>query len=324
MSETTYREAVSTALAEELDRDEDVVLVGEDIGAAGGVFKTTEGLQARFGSERVRDAPISEQAIIGCAMGAALMGLRPVAEIMFADFAGVCFDQLANQLAKHRYMTGGQARLPVTVRFATGGAIGFGAQHSQAAENWFLNIPGLKICVPSSPGDVYGLLKAAIRDENPVLVFEHKGLYGMKGSLPSFKQVAPIGKAEVRRTGADVTVVATQLMCQRALEAAETLAADGVEAEVIDLRTLAPLDTETIANSLRKTNHLVCVQECSFIGSWGASLIALLTTEAFDVFDSPPVVIGGDETPLPFARPLEEAWIPSTERIAESIRGALG
>ena len=323
MKEATYREAVSAALAEELDRDQDVVLVGEDIGAAGGVFKATEGLQARFGSERVKDAPISEQAIIGCAMGSAMTGLRPVAEIMFADFAGVCFDQLANQLAKHRYMTGGQVRLPVTVRFATGGSIGFGAQHSQPAENWFLNVPGLKICVPSSPADAYGLLKAAIRDDNPVLVFEHKGLYARKGFVPSFEEVSPIGRAEIRRTGADVTVVAAQLMCERALEGAERLAADGIDAEVIDLRTLAPLDTETVATSLGKTNRLVCVQECSFRGSWGATLIASLVTEAFDLFDSPPLVIGGDETPIPYSRPLEEAWVPSIERIVDSIKDAL-
>ncbi len=323
MNEATYRAAVSTALAEELEHDEDVVLVGEDIGGAGGVFKATEGLQARFGSNRVRDAPISEQAIIGCAMGAALTGLRPVAEIMFADFAGVCFDQLANQLAKHRYMTGGQVSLPVTVRFASGGGIGFGAQHSQGAENWFLNVPGLKICVPGSPADAYGLLKAGIRDDNPVLVFEHKAMYARKGPLPSFDDVAPIGRAEIRRSGGDVTIVAAQLMCERALEAADRLAAEQIEAEIIDIRTLVPLDVETVANSLGKTNRLVCVQECPFGGSWGASLVASLATEAFDLFDASPLLIGGDETPIPYARPLEEAWIPSSERIADSIKGWL-
>jgi len=320
MSTITYREAVIAALAEELERDEDVVLLGEDIGAAGGVFKTTDGLFQRFGSERVRDTPISEQAIIGCALGAALQGLRPVAEIMFADFAAVCFDQLANQLAKHRYMTGGQVRVPVTVRLANGAGFGFAAQHSQPVENWFLSVPGLKICVPGCPADAYGLLKAAVRDDNPVLVFEHKGLYGSKGPLRPFEETAPIGQAEVRRRGAHVTVVATQLMCNRSLEAAEVLAKEGIEAEVIDMRCLAPLDVGTVADSVTKTNRLACVQECSVDGSWGASLIARLVTENFDLFDTPPLLIGGDATPIPFARTLEHAWVPSTDRIAASIR----
>lgn len=324
MTTVTYREAVATALAEELENDADVVLMGEDIGAAGGVFKATEGLFERFGEDRVRDTPISEQAIVGCAMGAAISGIRPVVELMFADFAGVCFDQLVNQIAKHRYMTGGQVRIPVTVRLANGGGIGFGAQHSQTAENWFLNVPGLRLCVPGTPGDAYGLLKAAIRDENPVLVFEHKALYSSKGELPKFEDVPPIGQAEIRRSGTDVTVVGTQLMCQRALEAAEGLSGeDGIEAEIIDLRTLAPLDTVTVSESVAKTNRLVCVQECSFSGSWGASLVAAVVGRAFDVLDGPPLVIGGDETPVPYAAAMEAAWMPSTDRIVASVRGAL-
>jgi pyruvate dehydrogenase E1 component beta subunit len=324
MTEVTYRQAVATALAEELDHDQDVVLLGEDIGAAGGVFKATKGLFDRFGPDRVRDTPISEQAIIGCAMGAAMTGLRPVAELMFADFAGVCFDQLANQLAKHRYMTGGQVRIPVTVRLATGAGIGFGAQHSQSSENWFLNIPGLKLCVPGTPADAYGLLKAAIRDDNPVLVFEHKGLYSDKGELPKFDEVPAIGQARVRRSGGDVTIVGTQLMCQRALAAAEQLASeDGIDAEVIDLRTLAPLDTATVFESVGKTSRLVCVQECSFNGSWGASLVGAVAVEAFDLLDAPPLVIGGDETPIPFAAGLEAAWLPSADRIVALVREAL-
>lgn len=324
MTEVSYREAVATALAEELEQDESVVLIGEDVGAAGGVFKATEGLFERFGADRVRDTPISEQAIIGCAMGAAMTGLRPIAEVMFADFAGVCFDQIANQLAKHRYMTGGQARLPVTVRLANGGGIGFGSQHSQSSENWFLNIPGLKLCVPGTPADAYGLLKAAIRDDNPVLVFEHKGLYSDKGELAKFDELPPIGAAQVRREGADVTIVAAQLMCKRALEAAELLASDeGIDAEVIDLRTLSPLDKATVSESVSKTNRLVCVQESSFNGSWAASLVAAVAAEAFDLLDGPPLVIGGDETPIPYAAALEGAYLPSVERIVTTVKGAL-
>ena len=324
MTTLTYREAVTKALAEELERDQDVVLIGEDIAAAGGVFKATEGLFERFGPDRVRDTPISEQAIVGCAMGAAMTGLRPVAELMFADFAGVGFDQLANQLAKHHYMTGGQSRIPVTVRFANGAGIGFGAQHSQSSENWFLGIPGLRICVPGTPADAYALLKAAIRHDDPVLVFEHKGLYNVKGELPDFDDAAPIGRAEVRRPGRDVTLVGTQLMCQRALEAAEQLAVeDGIDTEVIDLRTLVPLDTATVVESVGRTSRLICVQECSFGGSWGASLVAAVVAEAFDALDGPPVVVGGDETPIPYAEALEAAWMPSTDRIATSVREAL-
>jgi acetoin:2,6-dichlorophenolindophenol oxidoreductase subunit beta len=210
------------------------------------------------------------------------------------------------------------------VRLANGGGIGFGAQHSQAAENWFLNVPGLRLCVPGSPGDAYGLLKAAIRDDSPVLVFEHKALYSTKGDLPSFEDVPPIGQAQVRRGGTDVTLVGTQLMCQRALEAAERLSAeDGIEAEIIDLRTLAPFDTATVSESIGKTNRLVCVQECPFSGSWGASLVAAVVSQVFDVLDAPPLVIGGDETPLPYAAALEAAWMPSVERIVRSVRGAL-
>lgn len=322
MSTLTYREAVTTALSEELERDSNVVLIGEDIGAAGGVFKATEGLLDRFGPERVRDTPISEQAIIGCAIGAALNGLRPVAELMFADFAGVCFDQLANQMAKHRYMTGGQAKLPITVRLANGAGLGFGSQHSQPVENWFLNVPGLYICVPSNPADAYGLLKSAIRDDNPVLFFEHKALYGMKGAVPSFDEVKPIGRAAVRRRGTHLTLVATQLMCERALDAATQIAAsDGIDVEIVDLRTLVPLDVTTVLDSVARTSRLMCVQEGPFSGSWGASLVAAVVGQAFDVLDGPPLVLSADSTPIPFAAALEAAWMPSVDRITSAIRG---
>ena len=321
--ETTYREAVTKALAEELERDDAVFLLGEDIAAAGGVFKATEGLHERFGPLRVRDTPISEQAIVGCALGAAVAGLRPVAEIMFADFAGVCYDQLANQLAKHRYMTGGQVATPVTVRMANGAGTGFAAQHSQSVENWFLNVPGLKICVPATPADAYGLLRAAIRDDNPVLVFEHKLLYPQSGLIPESNGLVPLGQAEVVRTGTDVTVVATQLMRQRSHEAAKLLAEEGIEAEVIDPRTLVPLDLQTITSSVEKTSRLVCVQESPPAGSWGATLVAQVVEHVWASLDARPRLVSGDETPIPYAAALEAAWLPDAERIAASIREAV-
>lgn len=323
MTDTTYRKAINQALADELAADETVFLIGEDIAAAGGVFKTTEGLVEQFGEQRVLDTPISEQAIIGTAIGAAASGLRPVAEVMFADFAGVCFDQIANQLAKYRYMTDGQVSLPVTIRLANGAGSGFGAQHSQAVENWFLNVAGLKICVPATPADAYGLLRAAIRDPDPVLVFEHKGLLGVHGPLRANGDVPGIGVAEVVRSGKHATVVVTQLMRQRTLDAAARLAAEGIELEVIDLRTLVPFDAPSVAESVQRTSRLVCVQECQNFGSWGASVAARVLEVQFDFLDGPPLLIGGDETPIPFARNLEEAWIPSVDRITTEIRRVL-
>ncbi len=323
MATVTYRQAITRAIADSLAEHEDVFLFGEDVGPIGGVFKTTDGLQARFGPERVLDTPISEQAIVGLAIGAALRGLRPLAELMFADFAGVAFDQIVNQLAKYRYMTGGQATLAVTIRLANGAPGGFAAQHSQSAENWFLNVPGLKIAVPATPADAYGLLRAAILDDNPVLYFEHKGLYNVKGELEEGAAPTELGKARIVRAGDDVTIVATQLMLHRAVAAAELLAADGVAADVIDPRTLIPLDLETVAASVDRTNRLVVVQEAPPGGSWGATLIARLAEQRFEMFDAPPALVACDETPVPFAGPLEDAWLPSAERIVERTREVL-
>jgi acetoin:2,6-dichlorophenolindophenol oxidoreductase subunit beta len=322
MSETvTYREAVIRALGDELDSDPMVVLIGEDVGAAGGVFKATEGLFQRFGGARVRDTPISEQAIVGTVLGAAVSGLRPVGEIMFADFAGVCYDQIVNQMAKYRYQCGGQIGVPATLRMAGGGSLGFGAQHSQCVENWFLNVPGLKLCVPATPGDAYTLLRAAIRDDDPVIVFEHKALYGVTGELGG--AALPIGKAEVVRAGSDVTVVASQLMRHRAAEAVETLAAEGVSCELIDPRTIAPLDTETIIASVGRTGRLVCAQEAPAPGSWGQSVIAHVAVEAFELLDAPPLLVAADPIPVPYSRPLEEATLPSVERISDAVRAVM-
>jgi acetoin:2,6-dichlorophenolindophenol oxidoreductase subunit beta len=320
VTESTYREAVNRAIAAELEADDDVFLLGEDVAAAGGVFKTTEGLQARFGAHRVLDTPISEQAIVGTAIGAAVQGLRPLAEIMFADFAGVCFDQIANQLAKYRYMTGGQVRLPVTIRLANGAGTGFAAQHSQAAENWFLNVPGLKLVTPATPADAYALLRAAIRDPDPVLFFEHKGLLNVKGPLHEADGAGELGRAEVVRGGDGVTVVASQLMRHRALEAAAALAAEGIEVELIDPRTLVPFDVATVRASVERTNRIVVVQEAPFAGSWGATLAARLAIDTFEALDAPPAVVGGDDTPIPYAGVLEDAWLPDVRRIADAIR----
>jgi acetoin:2,6-dichlorophenolindophenol oxidoreductase subunit beta len=322
MSEMTFRQAIVAALADEMDADEDVFLLGEDVGAAGGAFKLTDGLFDRFGPTRVMDTPIAETAIVGTAIGAAVQGLRPVAEIMFADFAGVCFDQLVNQLPKYRYMTGGQVTVPVTIRTSNGAGMGFGAQHSQPVENWFLNVPGLKLAVPATPGDLYALMRAAIRDPDPVIVFEHKHLFNLKGEVDAAAPVETLGRADVVRAGGDVTIVATQLMRHRAVEAADDLAAQGVDAEVIDPRTLAPLDLQTILESVEKTNRLVVVQEAPPAGSWGASLVAQVVEEAFESLDGPPRLVATDDVPIPYAKSLEDAWLPSVERVVNSVREA--
>jgi acetoin:2,6-dichlorophenolindophenol oxidoreductase subunit beta len=320
VSETvTYREAVIRALADELESDPTVVLIGEDVAAGGGVFKATDGLYARFGGTRVRDTPISEQAIVGTVLGAAVAGLRPVGEIMFADFAGVCYDQIVNQLAKYRYQCGGQVGVPATLRMAGGGSLGFGAQHSQCVENWFLNTPGLKLCVPATPADVYALLRAAIRDDDPVIVFEHKALYGLSGALTNGPAL-PIGKAEVVRRGTDVTVVATQLMRHRAAEAAESLSAEGISCELIDPRTVAPLDIDAIVESVGHTGRLMCVQEAPAAGSWGQSVISQVAEKGFELLDAAPLLVAADPIPVPHARSLEEATLPSVERIAAAVR----
>lgn len=320
MSVVTYREAINRAIADALAEDARVFMLGEDIGAAGGAFKTTAGLIERFGERRIRDTPISEQAIVGTAIGAAIKGLRPIVEIMFADFAAVCFDQIANQLAKYRYMTGGQVTVPVTIRLANGAGGGFASQHSQSVENWFLNIPGLKIAVPGSPADAYALLRAAIADDDPVLYFEHKAMLNHKGELGDVPEPVPLGQASVVRTGDHVTVVATQLMRVRAQAAAEILADEGIDIELIDPRTLVPLDLATIGASVDRTNRLLVVQESPVPGSWGATVVAAIASGHFESLDAPARILSGDNTPVPYAGPLEEAWLPDSARIAEAVR----
>ncbi|MFF7070869.1 alpha-ketoacid dehydrogenase subunit beta [Streptomyces pseudovenezuelae] len=316
----TYREAVAEGIAREMRRDPSVVCLGEDIGEAGGVFKTTAGLHKEFGSERVWDTPISEQAIVGAAMGAAMTGMRPVAEIMFSDFLACCWDYLANEIPKVRYMTGGQVTVPLVVRTANGGGLGFGAQHSQATENWALTVPGLKIAAPSTPADVVGMMAAAIRSDDPVVFFEHKGLLATKGPPPPPDHVVELGRAAVVREGADVTLVALASMVPVALTAAERLGADGIGVEVVDLRCLVPLDMATVLASLGRTSRLVTVEENPYQGGWGATLVSVVADEGFGLLDAPVRRVAGECVPLPFADALEEQVIPTVDKVVAAVR----
>jgi pyruvate dehydrogenase E1 component beta subunit len=324
VAELTYRAAVAAGIAQEMARDPSVVLIGEDIGAAGGVFKLTEGLFDRFGPERVRDTPISEQALVGAAMGAAMTGLRPVAELMFSDFFAVAWDMVANQIAKTRYMTDGQVSLPLVLRTANGSGLRFGAQHSQSVENWAMAIPGLKVVAPSTPADVVGLMAAAIRDPDPVVFCEHKALFATKGEVPDGEHVVPLGEAAVVRTGTDCTIVALAAMVPRAVQAAERLAAEhGISAEVIDLRCLVPLDTAAILASVAKTSRLFTVEENPRLCGWGAEIVSLIADEGFYSLDAPLVRITTPHIPLPSAAALEDLAVPSVDRIADTVRRRL-
>ncbi len=317
----SYREAVAEGIAREMRRDPAVVCLGEDIGEAGGVFKTTVGLFKEFGPERVWDTPISEQAIVGAAMGAAMTGMRPVAEIMFSDFLACCWDYLANEIPKVRYMTGGQVTVPLVVRTANGGGLGFGAQHSQATENWALTVPGLKIAAPATPADVIGMMAAAIRSDDPVVFFEHKGLLATKGPPPPPDHVVELGRAAVVRDGTDVTLVALASMVPVALKAAELLSGDGIEAEVVDLRCLVPLDVATVLASLGRTSRLVTVEENPYQGGWGATLVSVVADEGFALLDAPIRRVAGECVPLPFADALEEEVIPTVDKVVAAVRG---
>ena len=320
MAQLSYREAVSAAIAQEMRLDNSIVFIGEDIAKAGGVFKTTEGLLDEFGPLRVRDTPISEQAILGAAMGAAMTGLRPIAEIMFSDFFAVCWDIVVNQIAKTRFMSDGQCSFPLVIRCANGGGARFGAQHSQSVENWAMAIPGLKVVAPSNAADVKGLLAASIRDPDPVLFFEQKSMYGMKSDVPEGEHVVPLGKAAVAREGSDVTIIALAAMVPRALKAAETLQSDhGISAEVIDLRSLVPLDTKTIFESVSKTARLVTVEENPRLCGWGAEISSIVAEELFYDLDGPIVRVTTPHIPLPSADTLEDAVMPSPARIVENV-----
>ena len=315
----TYREAVAKALAQEMERDDSVYLIGEDVAAAGGVFKTTPGLFERFGPRRVRDTPISEEAIVGAVMGAAMNGLRPVAEIMFSDFLATCWDLVANQIAKTRYMTDGQVALPLVIRTANGGGVRFGAQHSQSLESWAMSVPGLKVVAPSTPQDVIELLAASIRDPDPVVFFEHKALFATKGPVPDGELVGELGKAAVVRSGSDATILALAAMVPKALAAAEQLAGRGIETTVVDVRCLVPLDTQTILWAVAETGRVFTVEENPRLCGWGAEVVSIIAEEAFYDLDQPVVRITTDHIPLPSSDILEDAAIPSTSRIAAAV-----
>jgi pyruvate/2-oxoglutarate/acetoin dehydrogenase E1 component len=316
----TYREAVSEGLAREMRRDSRVVCLGEDIGAAEGVFKTTTGLFTEFGPERVWDTPISEQAIVGAALGAAMTGIRPVAEIMFADFIACCYDYLANEIPKMRYMTGGQVTVPLVIRTANGGGLGFGAQHSQAVENWVFTVPGLKIAAPSTPADVVGLMASAVRSDDPVVFFEHKGLLASKGEPAPEEHVVPLGEASVVRSGNDVTVVALASTVPTALSAAEQLITEDISVEGIDLRCLVPLDVKTVLSSVERTSHLILVEENPYQGGWGATVASIVADEGFELLDAPIRRVAAECVPLPFADALEDEVIPTVEKVVEAVR----
>jgi pyruvate dehydrogenase E1 component beta subunit len=316
----TYREAVAEGVAREMRRNPAVVCLGEDIGAAGGVFKTMSGVFDEFGPERVWDTPISEQAILGAAMGAAMTGLRPIAEIMFSDFFACCWDYLANEIPKMRYMTGGQVSVPLVVRTANGGGLGFGAQHSQAVENWALTIPGLKIAAPSTPADVVGMMAAAVRSDDPVVFLEHKGLFASKGVPAPEGHLVELGRAAVVRDGSDVTLVALASTVPLAVAAAEQAAAEGVAAEVIDLRSLIPLDMATVLASVRRTSRLIIVEENPYQGGWGGTVASIVADEGFEDLDAPIRRVAAACVPLPFADVLEQEVIPTTEKVLAAIR----
>ena len=320
MTEMTYREAVNKALADELRGDPDVIFFGEDVAEAGGVFKVTPGLFEEFGTNRVRDTPISEQAILGAALGAAITGLRPVAELMFADFIPVAMDQIVNQIAKYRYMSGGQFIIPLTIRSAQGAGNGFGTQHSQCGESWLMNAPGIKVVSPGTPTDAYGLLRGAIRENNPVYVLEHKGLYNISEDVPDDTGPMELGKAIVRRVGNDVTIVANQLMMHRSLEAAELLANEGIDVEVIDLRCMVPLDKQAVLESVFKTNRIVVVEESPHSAGWGGDIVSLVADEGIYWLDAPVKRVNMGEALIAYSPPLEDAVLPNVERIAQAIR----
>ena len=318
MREITFLEAIREALRQEMKLDEKVFILGEDVGAFGGCFGVTAGLLEEFGEERVRDTPISESAIMGAALGSALMGLRPVPELMFIDFTPVCMDYLTNQAPKVRYMCGGQVeKLPLVVRTTSGGWIRAAGQHSQSLEGWFTQVPGLKVVMPGTPYDAKGLLTAAMRDNNPILFIEHKVLYGMEGPVPEEEYVVPLGKAEVKKEGSDITLISYSLMLQKTLAAAEELAGAGINAEVVDLRTLSPLDHDTLAQSVQKTHKAVVIQEAYESAGVASLVIKSLMESSFDYLDAPIKTVAAPDTVIPFSPPLEDAMLPDEAKIVQ-------
>ncbi len=323
MKKISYLMAINEALSEEMERDKNVVIFGEDVGIFGGCFGVTQGLLNKFGAERVRDTPISETAITGLAVGGSATGIRPVAELMFIDFAGVAMDEILNQASKMRYMFGGKAKLPMVIRMPYGAGINAAAQHSQSLEAWFTHIPGLKVVMPSTPYDAKGLLKSSIRDDNPVIFLEHKVLYGTSGEIPEEEYTIPLGKADIKREGTDVTVIATGMMVHKALEAAEKLATENISVEVVDPRTLIPLDEELILNSVKKTGRVLITHEAPKTGGFGAEIGTLISEKAFPYLKKGIVRVCGKDTPVPFSPPLEQYYIPQAAQIIEGVKSLI-
>ncbi|MDO8684266.1 MAG: pyruvate dehydrogenase complex E1 component subunit beta [Armatimonadota bacterium] len=319
MAQMTYRQALNQAMREEMRRDPDVFLIGEEVAEYEGAYKVSEGLLQEFGPKRVVDTPISEEAIAGTGIGAAMVGLRPIVEMMTINFTLLAMDQLVNHAAKLRYMSGGQLKIPLTLRAPQGAGMQLGAQHSQNLESWFIHVPGLKVVAPSTPYDAKGLLKSAIRDDNPVIFLEHELLYGVKGEVPDEEYIIPLGAADVKRAGTDVTIVCYLRMVSVALKAAEALEAQGISAEIVDLRTLKPMDTDTLVNSLKKTHRLVMVEEDYKSCGTGAEVVALMQELAFDYLDAPMERVATAEVPMPYAKNLEKAAIPSEQSVIDAV-----
>ncbi len=321
MKEIRYINGINEAIGEEMERDESIFLIGEDIGIPGGSFGATRKLYDQFGPERVVDSPISEAGIMGLAAGAAACGLRPVVEIMFMDFMAVCMDGIVNQIAKMRYMFGSQYKMPIVIRSPAGGGVSAGPQHSQCLEAWFAHVPGLKVVMPATPYDVKGLMKSAIRDDNPVIMVENKALHGMKGAVPEDEYLVPIGQAEVKREGKDVTVVATSRMVHETLKAADSLAEEGVEIEVVDLLSISPWDKETVFKSIEKTHRLVIAHEAVKSFGIGAEISATVAEEIMDEMDAPIMRIGAPFVPVPFS--LEKCYLPNANDVTEAVKQTL-
>lgn len=323
MREITYRQALNEALDEEMTRDKSVFIFGEDVAIYGGAYGVTANLWKKYGDERVIDTPISENAIVGTALGAALTGLRPVAEIMYIDFIGLCMDQLNNQVAKIRYMFGGKCKVPLTLRTEGGAGRTLGAHHSQSLESWLIHIPGIKVVMPSTPYDAKGLLKSSIREDNPVVFIEHKLLYNTKGNVPEEEYTLPIGVADVKKEGKDATILTYSRMTLFSLQAAEELEKEGISVEVVDLRTLLPMDVETMVNSVKKTNRVVIVEEDCKTGGTGAEIGMKIMENAFDYLDAPIIRVAGADVPMPKSPVLEKLAIPDVERIKEGVKEVL-
>lgn len=323
MPQMTYREALRTTLREALRQDERVFLIGEDIGAYGGAYGVTKGLLEEFGEGRVKDSPIAESVLVGAGIGAAMAGLRPVVELMTINFSLLASDQIVNVAAKLLYMSAGQITVPLVIRTVSGGGSQLAATHSQSLEGWYAQVPGLKVAVPSNPYDARGMLTAALQEENPIIFVEHSLLYSTKGEVPDEPYTVPLGVADVKREGTDVTIISYSRMVLVALTAAEELAKDGIQAEVVDLRSLRPLDMDTVLESVMKTNRAVVVEEGWKTGGFGAEIVSSIMTDAFDYLDAPVQRVAGEEIPMPYNRAMEQAAIPSPEKVIQAVRSII-